>query len=119
VRVKLDENLPATLRDRLRKIGFDVDTAVEEGLRAQPDAKVWESAQRAGRFFVTQDLDFSDARRFVPGAHYGLLLVRLPDSEQWRVGDFVVAWMSMPSAKTWEKCFVVASPGKVRVLRPR
>jgi hypothetical protein len=41
-------------------------------------------AQRAGRFLVTQDLDFSDVRRFEPGSHHGLLLVRLPDAEQWR-----------------------------------
>lgn len=67
---------------------------------------------------MTQDLDFSDVRRFAPGTHFGLLLVRLPDHEQWRVGDWVVAWLSAPEAATWHGCFVVASPRRVRVLRP-
>jgi hypothetical protein len=34
--------------------------------------------QAHGRVFITQDLDFSDARKYVPGTHHGLLLVRLP-----------------------------------------
>jgi hypothetical protein len=39
---------------------------------------VWTAAQADGRFLVTQDLDFSDARKYAPGTHHGLLLVRLP-----------------------------------------
>ncbi len=38
---------------------------------------VGSAAQRDGRFLITQDLDFSDARRFAPGTHYGILLMRL------------------------------------------
>jgi hypothetical protein len=46
------------------------------------------------------------------------LIVRLPDSEQWRVGDHLVAWFSAPDARSWSGCFVVATVHKVRVLRP-
>jgi len=48
----------------------------------------------------------------------GLLLVRLPDTEQWRIGDYLLGWFSAPDARTWERCFVVATLNKVRVLRP-
>ena len=34
------------------------------------------AAQSDGRFLITQDLDFSDAREYVPGTHHGLLRVR-------------------------------------------
>jgi hypothetical protein len=44
-------------------------------------------------------------------------LVRLPDSEQWRIGDYLVAWLSSPDVARWARCFVVATPNKVRVLR--
>jgi predicted nuclease of predicted toxin-antitoxin system len=44
---------------------------------AEADCEVWEAAQRDERFLITQDLDFSDVRRFVPGSHRGILLVRL------------------------------------------
>jgi hypothetical protein len=61
---------------------------------------------------VTQDLDFSDTRKFVPGSHHGILLVRLPDSEQWRVNDYLVAWFSDPAARSWERCGCDADEGK-------
>lgn len=53
----------------------DVDSVMYEGLRGRPDPDVWKDAQAAGRLLMTQDLDFSDIRQFLPGTHAGLLLV--------------------------------------------
>jgi len=118
MRIKLDENVSVAAVARLAARGHDVDTAVSEGLSGHDDASVWHAAQAEGRLLVTQDLDFSDVRRFAPGSHAGLLLIRLPESDQWRIADFVDACFSLPDAATWSGCFVVASPHKVRVLRP-
>ncbi|MCC6898753.1 MAG: DUF5615 family PIN-like protein [Polyangiaceae bacterium] len=82
MKLKLDENLPATLATRLRALGFDADTVLDEGLGGRSDGDVWAAAQTAGRFLVTQDLDFSDARVFAPGTHHGILLARVPDDER-------------------------------------
>jgi hypothetical protein len=46
-----------------------------------------------------------------------VLIVRLPDSEQWRVGDHLVGCFSDADAYTWERCMVVATLLKVRVVR--
>ena len=118
MKLKLDENIAESAAPRLAALGFDVDTALGEGLGGKSDPEVWAAAQREGRFLVTHDLDFSDVRKFAPGTHHGLLLVRLPDSEQWRVGDHLVAWFSAPDVRTWKRCLVVATPNKVRVMRP-
>ncbi|MBI2394578.1 MAG: DUF5615 family PIN-like protein [Deltaproteobacteria bacterium] len=118
MKLKLDENIAASAKPRLSALGFDVDTVLDEGLGGRPDPHVWTASQAEERFLVTQDLDFSDARRFAPGTHHGLLLVRLPDSEQWRIADYLVAWFAAPDARTWQRCFVVATPNKVRVVRP-
>jgi hypothetical protein len=106
VRIKLDENIPCSVRARVKGRDLDIDTVLDEGLSGRRDA------------IVTQDLDFSNRRRFDPGTHHGLLIVRLPDSEQWRIGDYVTAWLSSPDIASWARCFVVATPTKVRVLRP-
>jgi predicted nuclease of predicted toxin-antitoxin system len=82
VKLKLDENLPESAATRLAALGYDVDTALAEQLGGRNDDDVWAAAQAEGRFLVTHDLDFSDARRFRPGSHAGVLIVRLPDSEQ-------------------------------------
>jgi predicted nuclease of predicted toxin-antitoxin system len=118
LRLKLDENLPASVAPRLAALGFDVDTVLDENLGGRSDDTVWAAAQAEQRFLVTQDLDLSDARRFAPGTHAGVLIVRLPDAEQWRVGDHLVAWFSEADAQTWARCLVVATPHKVRVSRP-
>jgi len=118
VRLKLEENIAVSAKARLADLGFDVDTALDEGLGGLTDDEVWSASQKESRFLVTQDLDFSDVRRFQPGHHEGILLVRLPDHEQWRIGDFLVAWFLSPEASSWGQCFVVATPTKVRVLRP-
>ena len=77
--VKLDENLPRRLVSALSNFGHDVDTVRSEQLAGRNDADVWNAAQSAGRFLITQDLDFSDLRRYTPGTHAGLLLVRLAE----------------------------------------
>jgi predicted nuclease of predicted toxin-antitoxin system len=118
VKIKLDENIPGSVRGRLGGRDLDIDTVLDEGLGGRGDDDIWAAAQAEGRFLVTQDLDFSDRRKFAPGTHHGLLIVRLPDSEQWRIGDYVTAWLSSPDIKSWAGCFVVATPTKVRVLRP-
>lgn len=58
-------------------MGHDVDTVRGEHLAGRDDTDVWTAAQSAGRFLITQDLDFSDARTYTPGTHAGLLSVRL------------------------------------------
>jgi predicted nuclease of predicted toxin-antitoxin system len=118
VKLKLDENIAESAAPRLATLGFDVDTARAEGLCGKSDEEVWTASQREGRLLVTHDLDFADARKFAPGTRHGLLLVRLPDSEQWRVGDHLVAWFSSPDVESWVTCLVVATPNKVRVIRP-
>jgi predicted nuclease of predicted toxin-antitoxin system len=118
VKLKLDKNIPASAAPRLASLGFDVDTVLSEGLQGRPDGEVWAAAQAEGRLLVTQDLDFSDARAFQAGTQAGIVLVRLPDVEQWRLADYLVGWFSGADAGTWNGCLVVVTPNKVRVHRP-
>ena len=62
MKIKLDENLPRRLVRFLNDLGQDTDTVFDERLTGQDDEVVWKAAQTTGRFLITQDLDFSDAR---------------------------------------------------------
>jgi predicted nuclease of predicted toxin-antitoxin system len=64
MKIKLDENLPVRLTVFLASLHHDVHTVAEENLSGRNDRDVWEAAQRDERFLITQDLDFSDPRRF-------------------------------------------------------
>jgi predicted nuclease of predicted toxin-antitoxin system len=77
LKIKLDENLPDRLVAALTALGHDIDTVYAERLNGQIDPSVWTATQAAHRFFITQDLDFSDIRRYTPGTHAGLVLGNL------------------------------------------
>jgi predicted nuclease of predicted toxin-antitoxin system len=64
MKIKLDENLPHRLAPLLNALGHDVHTMDDEGLVGRADTEVWEAAQKESGFLITQDLDFSDSRKF-------------------------------------------------------
>ena len=113
--IKLDENLPGALVDDLRALGHDVDTVVDEGLVGRPDAVVWQAAQNAKRLLVTQDLDFSDTRRFKPGTHEGILLVRLREPGRRALRERIAQLFRSEDVDRWSGAFVVATERRLRV----
>ena len=118
MKIKLDENLPGRLIQALTDLGHDVDTVVLERLAGQDDHAVWQAAQQAGRFLITQDLDFSDVRRYTPGTHRGLLLVRLASPGRTALLGRVQSLFAVEDVSTWAGCLVVATDRKLRVRRP-
>ncbi|MBI1767893.1 MAG: DUF5615 family PIN-like protein [Bacteroidetes bacterium] len=116
--IKLDENMPLKLVRILTDMGHQTDTVPQEGLAGHDDKGVWEAAQATGRFLITQDLDFSDIRRFIPGTHHGLLLVRLRNPSRTALVQRVQTLFQMENVELWKACFVVATERKVRIRRP-
>ena len=118
MKLKLDENLPAQLADSLRSQGHDVDTVLDENLQGHADPEIWQAAQTERRFLITQDLDFSDVRRYQPGTHAGLLLVRLQEPGRLALTRKVASLFAHEDVETWQRCFVVVSDHKLRIRRP-
>ena len=119
MKIKLDENLPARAVEILAAVGNDVDSVPQEGLAGQSDAHVWAAAQRSGRFFITQDLDFSDVRTFEPGRHHGLLVVRLSEPSRTALVARLRSIFESEDVSAWERCFVVVTQRKIRVRSPK
>jgi predicted nuclease of predicted toxin-antitoxin system len=118
MKIKLDENLPEKLAAVLKEIGHDVDTVRLEGVAGQNDATVWQAAQSAHRFFITQDLDFSDARKYAPGNHAGIMVVRLSDPGLNSLLTKITGIFKTEPVQNWEACFVVVTDLKIRVRYP-
>ena len=119
MRIKLDENLPESLLVSLAALGHNVDNLRLEGMSGRPDAVVWQAAQAASRFLVTQDLDFSDIRKFAPGTHHGLLLVRPRLPGRLALAKRLRSVFENEAVETWAGCFVLVTDRKVRVHRPK
>jgi predicted nuclease of predicted toxin-antitoxin system len=116
--IKLDENLPFRLATPLKKLGHDVDTVYDERLIGRVDNEIWEVAQKESRFLITQDLDFSDLRKFAPGSHHGILLVRLHSPNRKNLAGRVIELFQKENVPEWAGCFVLATELKIRVQKP-
>lgn len=119
MKIKLDENLPIRLAVPLKNLGHDVHTVHGERLIGRPDGEIWEAAQTESRFLITQDMDFSDLRRFAPGSHHGILLVRLHSPSRANLSARIIDVFHTESVEGWSGCFIVATERKIRVLRPQ
>jgi predicted nuclease of predicted toxin-antitoxin system len=117
MKIKLDENLPESLLDSLAAWGHDVDNVRSEGIAGHPDSALWQAAQLQEQLFITQDLDFSDIRKFAPGTHFGLVLLRLNGPGRLALAKRIMSIAA--ELDSWERCFVVLTDQKVRVLRPK
>jgi uncharacterized protein DUF5615 len=118
MKVKLDENLPESLLPTLGALGHDVDNVRVEGLSGKADADVWQAAQTTERFLITQDLDFSDIRKFSPGTHHGLMLVRLRVPGRVALAARIAGIFREGEAESWGRCFVLLTDHKLRLHRP-
>jgi predicted nuclease of predicted toxin-antitoxin system len=117
MKIKLDESLSLQVKARLTAFGHDVHTTHEENLTGSNDSQIWAAAQDERRFLITQDLDFADVRRFIPGTHYGILLVRLSFPSRMNLTNRILQLFETEDVTTWAGCFVVATERKVRVRR--
>jgi len=118
VKIKLDENLPAELSVVLQSKGHDVHTVADEGLTAASDPDVFAAVVREGRMFMTQDLDFSDVRKFRPGTHPGIALIRLREPSRRVLIQRLREVFEIEPVENWTQCFVVISNTKLRVQTP-
>lgn len=63
----------------LTTAGFDVDTVTSEGLAGASGPDVLTAATAAARMLITLDRGMGDVRRYPPGSHPGIVVLRLTD----------------------------------------
>lgn len=118
MKLKLDENLPAELVDVLALHSHEVDTVPAESLAGRDDAMIFQAALREHRLLMTQDLDFSDIRRFKPGTHPGIVLIRLRNPSRRNLIARMRQILQTESVDSWAGCFVVIGDTRLRIRRP-
>lgn len=117
MRIKLDENLPLELQSGLGGLGHDVHSVFDENLAGQPDDKIWHACTGEERFLITQDLDFSDARKYPPGTHAGIMIVRVADDSRENLIRVVLRAFQEQDAGAFQRALVVVTDVKIRIRR--
>jgi len=119
MKIKLDENIPTALIDDLSHLNHEVQSVHQEGMQGFSDYNLWNKVQSEKRFFITQDLDFSDTNKFQPGTHFGILLVRLREPGRLKLRQKIKELFELKySNENWEGSFLVLTDHKLRKQHP-
>ena len=114
----VDEALPRSLAKALKDAEIDAVDARDVGLGGKADPEVLAHAVSDERSLITKDLDFTDPRRFPPDRHFGILVVRFPDT----VSKATLVRMVVDAVKTLKddevvQNVVILEPTNVRFWR--
>jgi predicted nuclease of predicted toxin-antitoxin system len=118
LKLKLDENLPAGARTVAESLGHDVDTVADERLVGAADPAVLDAAGKAGRFLITLDRGFGDVRRYPPGDHAGIAVLRVDSEDGPSVTQAVSSFLSSTDLGDLTGCLVVVRGHLARIRRP-
>jgi predicted nuclease of predicted toxin-antitoxin system len=117
VRIKLDENLPLSAATVLAERGHDVDTVIAEGLTGAPDADIVAAASAAARLLLTLDRGLGDIRRYPPGSHAGIVVVRPADQSAVAVREVVTGLAAGSQLEALTGLVAVVQHGLLRIRR--
>jgi uncharacterized protein (DUF433 family)/predicted nuclease of predicted toxin-antitoxin system len=76
VRLKVDEDLPRQIADMLNALGRAAVTVLGQGWSGVSDDVLWRRIQAEGRWLITADKGFANLRKYSPGDHAGVILLR-------------------------------------------
>lgn len=118
MKIKLDENLPASLAEVLTADGHDVDTVLAEGLGGRGDPEIAAAAKADERMLITLDKGFADIRSYPPGTHPGMLVLRLPDESAGSVRAAVTELVAHHRLDELAGTVTVLQHGRLRIRFP-
>jgi len=117
--IKVDEDLPAQVVQRLRENGYDASGVLDQHMGGWKDSRLWQTVQAQGQFLVTADKGFGDIRVYRPETHRGVLLLR-PDEDGIRpVLDLLERVLTSYRIESLADLLTVATPRSIRIRRAR
>lgn len=112
MKLKLDENLPASGAESLRQAGHDVASVASQELCSASDERLIHLCRAEGRALVTLDLDFGNPLRFNPPDYTGIVVLRLPNAPTH--SDLIAAMETLAAGLAQNDVF-----GKLWIVRGR
>ena len=115
MKIKIDENLSAAIAEALVRLGHDAETVAQEKLDGYSDDALWREVVREGRFLITKDVEFADARRATAPDSPGIMLVRMGDSDMEEIAARVIKVFTTEDVDRWAGRSVSINHVRVRV----
>ena len=111
----MDEDLPTAVLDLVRQSGADVRSVREQGMGGWKDSDLWPAVQREKRLLITGDKGFADIRRYPPGTHSGVVLLRPDEGGIRPLVKLTRSLLDFGSLAIFEGALVGVTPRAIRV----
>lgn len=118
MRFKLDENIDVRAAAVLSAAGHDVTTVAGQELGGTEDPDIAQVVVREDRILVTLDRGFGDIRRYPPGSHPGIVLLRLRRQARPGVEAALRLLLRYEELPLLAGCTIIVTASTVRVRRP-
>lgn len=119
MRIKVDEDLPRAGATLLSEAGHETATVLGEGLGGASDEALWPIVRGERRFLFTADKGFGDVRRYPPGAHPGIVVLRPREDGIRPLLGLVRALLETCRLEELAGRVTVVTPAGIRTYRPR
>jgi predicted nuclease of predicted toxin-antitoxin system len=119
-RFLLDEDMPRSAAEVLRRAGHVAEHVVEAGFRSRPDPDVFRYAQENRAVLITADLDFADVREYPLGSHAGIIVVRM--SKRLSIverNEELVRAIAQLRDENLDGLLIIVQMHRTRIRRPR
>ena len=114
----VDEDMQRSVGSILEKLGHTVLDIRDLGLRGRPDEVIFQFAQKNRAALLSGDVGFSRFVNFVPGGHFGIVIVRFPSEVSTDcINAEIAKSLSDLTDQDFRNTVIVISPGKVRIRR--
>ena len=118
LQIKVDEDLPEDVARLFSEAGYIAHTVRQQGWGGIDDEDLWERVQDEGRWLITADRGFGDVRRYVPGTHVGIVLLRAMIESRRRYIELTQVALRSVRLEDVSGCLVVVTPRGIRIRRP-
>ncbi|MFB0545723.1 MAG: DUF5615 family PIN-like protein [Anaerolineae bacterium] len=112
MRFLVDEDIPRSTDDLLRRYEHEAVDVRDIGLRGAKDPQIAAYAQSEDLCLVTGDFDFSDIRNYPPGEYAGLVVLKLPRTA---TASFI---LNLLESFLQQEDLVAQMPGKLAIVEP-
>lgn len=114
----IDEDLPRSTAESLKKEGYKVFDIRDYGLRGKSDRKIYEFAKKQKAVLITRDKGFGNILEFPIGRHYGIVVIDFPmqvsDKEMNR---FLIKCLRKIKKEDFKGNLIIIEPGRIRMRK--
>jgi len=115
----IDEDLPRSIANLLRRYGHETIDVRDIGLRGAKDSEIAHHAKNKKLCLVTGDFGFSDIRNYPPAQYAGLLVLNMPgDATAIFITKLLEGFIKQDKlVSELPGKLVIVEPGRIRIRK--